>query len=46
MTSALPFVPASVLHIEPSLLALELLAVGSAVGIVASWVSVSRQLRV
>jgi cell division transport system permease protein len=46
ITTALPFVPADVLHIDPTLLALELLGVGAAVGILASWVSVSRQLRV
>jgi cell division transport system permease protein len=46
ITTALPFVPADVLHIDPTLLALELVGVGAAVGILASWASVSRQLRV
>jgi cell division transport system permease protein len=43
---ALPFVPPDVLHVDPTVLALELVGVGAAVGIVASWASVSRQLRV
>jgi cell division transport system permease protein len=46
ISTALPFVPAGVLHIDSTQLALELVAVGAAVGIVASWASVSRQLRV
>lgn len=46
ITTALPFVPVDVLRVDPLLLTAELLGVGAAVGILASWVSVSRQLRV
>jgi cell division transport system permease protein len=46
LTTALPFIPAEVIHIDTSLLTLELVGVGAAVGILASWASVSRQLRV
>jgi cell division transport system permease protein len=46
ITTALPFVPVDVLRVDPLSLTAELLGVGAAVGILASWVSVSRQLRV
>jgi cell division transport system permease protein len=46
LTTALPFIPPDVIRIDTSLLTLELLGVGAAVGILASWASVSRQLRV
>lgn len=45
LASALPFVQLNASAVDPSRLALELLLVGSAVGIIASWISVGRYLR-
>ncbi len=46
LVAALPFLPLHTVTINEGLFALELLGVGAAVGIVASWLSVGRYLRV
>jgi len=45
LAAALPFVQLNASAVDPARLALELLLVGSAVGIIASWISVGRYLR-
>jgi hypothetical protein len=45
LSAALPFIPFGVARVDLPLLALELLGVGAAVGIVAAWASVGRHLR-
>lgn len=45
MLEALPWMPLSSAAVDPVRLALELLAVGGAIGILASWISVGRHLR-
>lgn len=43
--SSLPFIPFSSIHIDVATLALQLLAIGAAVGVLAAWISVGRYLR-
>ena len=45
LTSALPWVQMNVVQVDLSSLVLQLLAVGGAVGVIASWISVGRYLR-
>ncbi|MGR4065622.1 MAG: permease-like cell division protein FtsX [Vulcanimicrobiaceae bacterium] len=45
MLEALPWMPLNSASVDPLRLALELLAVGGAIGILASWISVGRHLR-
>jgi cell division transport system permease protein len=45
LAAALPFVQLNASAVDPVRLALELLLVGAAVGVVASWISVGRYLR-
>jgi cell division transport system permease protein len=45
LTSALPWMQMNIVQVDLSSLVLQLLAVGSAVGVIASWISVGRYLR-
>jgi cell division transport system permease protein len=45
LAAALPFVPLEAANVNPALFALDLIAVGGAVGIIAAWMSVGRYLR-
>ncbi|MBV8531760.1 MAG: ABC transporter permease, partial [Candidatus Eremiobacteraeota bacterium] len=45
LVGALPWAPVAAMPLDPRLLAGELLAVGAAIGVVASWLSVGRHLR-
>jgi cell division transport system permease protein len=45
LAGALPWLQMNIVHVDLSALVLELLAVGSAVGVIASWISVGRYLR-
>jgi cell division transport system permease protein len=45
LTSALPWMQMNVVQVDLSSLVLQLFAVGGAVGIIASWISVGRYLR-